>query len=341
MKAVVVDRAGGLEVAELHGPRPRPGELLLRVRACGVGRSALERLLRDELAPGAVPGHEFAGEVVESAHGFAAGQRVTAIPTLSCGACRRCRSGFGSHCASGRAIGTREAPGALAELVSVAAHEAVRLPESVGDLAGALVEPMAVGLHAVNTARIRNGEVVGVLGAGPIGLAILIWARHFGAKAVVVAETSPLRRALASSLGASSVVDPAESSLAAELTDLRPEGPDVVFEAVGGPGMLQEAVDAVGYRGRVVGVGTCLAPDRFHPSRAVAKEASLRFSLAYEKDDFQYTVDMLDQGRIDPAAMVTGHADLDELPALVPALLAEPEPCKLMVLPDRSLVSGW
>jgi (R,R)-butanediol dehydrogenase/meso-butanediol dehydrogenase/diacetyl reductase len=216
--------------------------------------------------------------------------------------------------------------------VSVAARHAIRLPAGVDGELGALVEPLAVGLHAVGVARLRPGGAVAVLGAGPIGLAILIWARHFGARHVVVCEPSPGRRARAEAFGASAAVPPGGPFLEA-LGRYAPEGPEVVFEAVGAPGLIQQALGAVAFRGRVVVAGVCATPDTIVPLASVLKEASLHFVLAYEKDDFQYTVDMLEQERIRPLPLVSHRIGLDEVPATFDALERPTTHAKVLVRP--------
>jgi (R,R)-butanediol dehydrogenase/meso-butanediol dehydrogenase/diacetyl reductase len=277
-------------------------------------------------------GHEFSGEVVESRHGFHAGEPVCALPSLSCGECQRCRSGLGAYCTRQRSIGLGTAPGAFAEYVAISARHTIRLPPAVPVELGALVEPLAVGLHAVATARLRPGAVVAILGAGPIGLAILVWARHFGARHTIVCEPSAGRRELAGRLGASEAAAPGGEFLGA-LSRLAPDGPDTVFEAVGAPGLIQQAIGSVGFRGRVIVAGVCNQPDTIAPLTSILKETSLHFVLAYEKDDFQYTVDMLEQERIQPQAMVTDHIPLDAAPEAFEALARPTTQSKVLVRP--------
>ena len=335
MRCVVVTGPRSLGVETIPDPTPGPGELVLRVGACGICGSDLHAHQLGLVPRGSVMGHEFAGEVMESAHGWKAGDRACALPALSCGHCERCLSGLGVFCTHGmKGIGLGQAPGAYAQYVSVSAHHVVRLPAGVNARHGALVEPLAVGLHAVNVAALRSAENVLVLGAGPIGLASLVWARHFGARSVIVCEKSPGRRAMAAALGASAVVDPADgSSLLGALQQLAPLGVDVVFEAVGLPGLISSALQAVKFRGRVVVVGVCMQQDSFMPFAGIAKEASLHFVLAYEKRDFEYTVDMLEQGRIAPAPMITDVVPLEGVAAAFDALEHPTTQSKVMVVP--------
>jgi len=330
MQAVVLRGPGDLAVESVPDPKPGAGELVLRVAACGICGTDVHLYQAGGLPPGSIPGHEFCGEVMETAHGFSAGDWVCALPALSCGDCARCRSGLGAYCQTQRTVGMGSAPGAFAEYVAVAAHETLRLPAALGAEAGALVEPLAVALHATRVGRVRREESCVILGAGPIGLSALVWARHFGAGEIVVSDPAPGRRAMAERLGATATCAPA--GLAELLAARTPEGPHVVIEAVGAPGLIQTAIDAVGFRGRVVIAGVCMAPDTLSPLTAITREATLQFVLAYEKDDFQYTVDMLAHERIDPFPMVTGRTGLDGIPGSFAALSNAGDECKTLYL---------
>jgi (R,R)-butanediol dehydrogenase/meso-butanediol dehydrogenase/diacetyl reductase len=332
MRAVVVEGPRSLAVQTVPDPAPGPDELILRVAACGICGSDLHLHQGGLLPPGSIMGHEFSGEVVESRHGFRAGEAVCALPSLSCGDCQRCRSGLGAYCTRQRSIGLGTAPGAFAEYVAVSPRHTIRLPAGIPLELGALVEPLAVGLHAVTTACLRPGAVVAILGAGPIGLAILVWARHFGARHAIVCEPSQGRRELAERLGASEVVAPGGDFLGA-LSRLAPDGLDTVFEAVGAPGLIQQAINSVGFRGRVIVAGVCNQPDTIAPLTSILKETSLHFVLAYEKDDFQYTVDMLEQDRIQPQALVTDHIALDAVAETFEALARPTTQSKVLVRP--------
>jgi 2-desacetyl-2-hydroxyethyl bacteriochlorophyllide A dehydrogenase len=330
MRAVVVAGPRRLAVENVPDPTPEPGQAVLRVSACGICGSDLHMHQAGYLPAGAVMGHEFCGEVVEAAGDLRVGERVCALPVLSCGRCERCRSGLGVYCTSQRALGLGPAPGAFAEYVAVAAHEAVRLPDGVDDAHGALVEPLAVALHAVDVARLAPGESCLVVGAGPIGLALTLWARQLGAGEVIVSERAPGRRAMAEQLGATRAVDPAHEDLAAILP---PDGVDVVFEAVGAQGLIQQCIERVRFRGRVVVAGVCITPDSFQPATAVLKEAALHFVLAYERNDFLRTVQMLERGSIRPGPMISDRVGLDDVPAAFDALAKPTDQCKLLVTP--------
>ena len=333
MRAVVATEPRTLRVEEVPDPEPGEDQVVLRVAACGICGTDLHLHQLGLLPPGAVLGHEFCGEVMETKGELRAGDRVTALPTFSCGACERCRRGLGMYCERQTAIGLGAAPGALAEYVAVARHEVIALPDGVDFARGAMVEPLAVGLHTVHRAGLRRGERCLVVGAGPIGLAITLWARHLGAGEVVVSEPHAGRRELAERLGASVLVDPESEDLAGVLARVAPGGPEVIIEAVGAPGMLAHCLDHAAFRSRLVVAGVCMTPDTIAPAAALAREVEMHFSCAYEKDDFHYTVDMLDRGRIDPTPMLSERVGFEGVAAAFDALASPDGPCKVLVEP--------
>ena len=335
MRAVVVQGPRRLAVEKVADPTPEAGQVVLRVSACGICGSDLHLHQAGLLPSGAIMGHEFCGEVVEGAGELRSGDRVCALPTLSCGRCARCQSGLGAYCATQRPLGFGRAAGAYAEYVAVAAHEVVRLPDGVDDERAALVEPLAVGLHAAQVARVRPRETCLVIGAGPIGLAITLWARELGAGEVIVSERAAGRRAMAERLGATRVVDPEREELGAVLARSAPDGADLVFEAVGAPGLIQQCIGHVRFRGRIVVAGVCLVPDTLQPGIAVLKEATVQFAMAYERRDFERTIELLESGRLEPAAMITDRIGLDDVPAAFDALERPSGQCKVLVRPGR------
>ncbi|HSQ00355.1 MAG TPA: alcohol dehydrogenase catalytic domain-containing protein [Candidatus Dormibacteraeota bacterium] len=335
--AVVDDSSRGLRVATLPDPAPGPGELVLRVRAAGVCGTDLH-LLGDPPAvpPGTVLGHEFAGEVAAlgpGVDGWRVGDRVCALPYMACGACTACRDGDSMGCTALRPIGSGDLPGAFAEYVRVGARETLRLPAGLGYDAGALVEPLAVGLHAVRTAAPRPGEHVVVLGAGAIGLAAASWARAAGAAEVVVVDGLASRRALAATFGATVVLDAADEDALFALPDRLGGPPALVIECVGAPGLLQQTIGLVRRRGRIVVAGACMAPDAIVPAMACLKEVGLHFVVGYRRDEFADALAALAGGGVAGPAMITDRVDLDALPAAFSALRRPIAQGKVLVCP--------
>jgi 2-desacetyl-2-hydroxyethyl bacteriochlorophyllide A dehydrogenase len=328
MRAAVLNDDHHLEVTEVPDPSPGAGELVLKVTACGICGSDLK--LRPAMPAGLVMGHEFCGEVValggDLAGEWREGQHVTALPLIGCGRCLACLSGEPAHCAQIDMVGVGGSPGAFAEYVRVHSRETIALPDSLDPALGALVEPLAVGLHAVERSLPRAGDRALVVGAGPVGLAVMTWLAHFGVRELVVSDPSAVRRAAAEEFGATRTIDPAAERLE--------ERYDLVVECVGLPGMTDVCVGAATRHGRVVIAGVCTHPDPYVPLRAVMKELAMAFAVYYTRREFFSVVDALERGSIDAAPFVTQRVGLAGANDAFQTLTEAKEERKILVLPD-------
>src|SRR5208282_261387 len=217
---------------------PGPTDIILKVRNCGICGSGLHMTEPTSIMPlalGAVMGHEFAGEVAAvgsaATHQWKCGDRVVGFPYICCGEHTPCLNFAGGRgvCGKGIAVGLGQSPGAYAEFVKIGAGSGFRLPDSVSFREGAMVEPLAVGLHAVDMARMSRGATVLVVGAGPVGLATILWAKFLGARHVIVSERAESRKAMAAKFGATDSIDP-NQPLTPQVEKIAGAGPDVIFE---------------------------------------------------------------------------------------------------------------
>ena len=217
-------------------------------------------------------------------------------------------------------------PGGFAEYVRVDQRETTALPEHLDPALGALVEPLAVGLHAVERAHIRSGDKVLVVGAGPVGLSVLAWAARSGASEVVVSDPSAVRRDAATQFGATRTVDP----------DAEPLEPryDVVIECVGLPGMTDVCVGASALHGHVVIAGVCTKPDPYVPIGALMKELTVDFVVYYTRREFFAVAETLGHDSIDAAAFVTKRVTLEQADDAFTELIEAKDQRKILVLPS-------
>lgn len=335
MKAVVYRRPNELEVGDVPRPRAGAGEVVLKVHACGICGSDLHAVQHGfGMPPGSVMGHEFCGEIAElgpDVSGYAEGERVTSLPYIGCGTCEFCRKGQGIHCENIRGLGLGQLPGAYAEYVMCAAKSLFKLPTTVDSRLGALVEPLSVGLHGVKRAGLGPGASCVVMGAGPIGLATLVWCKARGASTILVSELAAGRAELARRLGATEVVDPAAQNPAERMRELTGRAPDLVFECVGVRSTLESAIHMVSTLGRVVVLGVCMEPDQITPVSCIFKEISLHFVLGYNDAEFQETIDALSSGKIDPRPMVTDIIGVEQVPEMFQALRKPGSRAKVIV----------
>ncbi|HSG90138.1 MAG TPA: zinc-binding dehydrogenase [Pseudomonadales bacterium] len=350
MQAVVM-RNGALVLDAVPDPRPSAGEVVVKSLACGICGSDLHTVKYPQLVaesggalafdPHAdlVLGHEFCGEVMEAVGSFAAGDRVCSVPMTV-------------HDGAVRSIGfSNDVPGAYGEYLQLHQDFLLPVPNGLSTRHAALTEPMAVGLHAVEMARLAPDDVPLVIGCGPVGLAVIAALKLKGAGPVIAADYSPARRALAERLGADLVLDPAQASPYAswaELAAVTREGgvvethplfgtpvlrPGVFFECVGVPGVLDQMMVGAQRGCRFVVVGVCMQADTIRPLLAIGKELALQFVLGYTVEEFAATLDHIAEGRLDVAPLVTGSVGLDGVAEAFETLASPAHHCKIIVEP--------
>ena len=312
MKAVTFqDLHKPLAFETLPDPVPDAGQVVVKVGRCGICGSDLH--MTEDAAYGCkhgdVLGHEFAGEVVDlgrEVEGLRRGDLVSVIPLMSCGQCEHCRKGEVQWCERFGLQG-----GGYAEYALTRPNQCVKLPGDVSFADGAIVEPLAVALHGVNLAGFKAGDKVLVLGAGPIGLAVAFWARRMGADMFVVDPADP--------------VGSAERALG---------GPaDVVFECVGIPGLIDQAVRQVRNCGTILLLGLCTRPDTFNSFAMLQKEVRLVTSAFFTRQEYEVALNVLNAGAIEPRLLVTDTISLAETPDVFESLKQRSGQCKVLIAP--------
>ena len=272
-----------------------------------------------DIPAGPVIGHEYCGEVVAVGAGvdhLKVGQFVTAMPVNGCGHCFACVMGCPVACPQIQSMA-----GGFGEYARIAAAGAVILPPFLSKTDGALIEPLAVGLRGARLSEMRPGARVAVLGAGSVGLAVIYWARRLGAGRIV-AVSRPARRAeLAGKMGADGF-EPLGDEEAIRISAVLGGMPEVVFECVGAPGMMQKVIELVEPDGTVVSLGFCPTPDPVLPLFATWKRVTMKFSFAYDLREFQRSADSLSAGHVEPRMMVSRTVGFDAFPDVFEALRA-------------------
>ena len=345
MKAAVFKTHGQpLVIENVPDPEPGPNDLILKVRACGICGTDLHWSENKTdagwrvLDPNTVMGHEFAGEVVEVGADlkgqWKVGDRVCAEPFIGCGECAACRAGRAYRCSDVTRRASGALPGAYAEYTRVGASTTLALPSSVSFREGALVEPLAVGLNAVNKARLQSGDTVLIVGAGPVGLSVALWCRFFGARHIIVSDLVAARAERATDFGATAAIDASKEDVVGRTAQISGGPPQVVFDCVGVPGSLQLTIDYAPFDARVVVVGLCMTPDTFSPAKAIVKELDLSFAFVYRKRDFEIVLDLLDHERIDPRGMITDCVGFESFPQAFESLKTPSDQIKIMLEPD-------
>jgi L-iditol 2-dehydrogenase len=308
---------------DLPEPRPGPGEVLVRVAAVSICGSDVTAYIgghtRTRLPT--VLGHEFSGVVEQvgpEVSGISTGQRAAIDPTFGCGTCRLCLAGRKNICREYTVLGRDlQRPGGMAGRVVVPASHVNPIPDALSFAEGAIVQPLSVAYHAaIHRGQIARGETVLVMGAGAIGLAILLHARSQGAH-VIVSDVVAGRLEMATNLGAEVVIDVAQRDVAdAVLEATDGLGADVAFEAVGGrdDGLLMGAVRAVAPGGRVVVVGMKMPEARIPVIDLKFDEKTVLGSQAHPAS-FPAVIDALATADLPFSELITHRFRAHDVPA--------------------------
>ncbi len=320
MKALVFRGKGKVGVEELPRPEVGPGQVLVRVKACGV--CGTDRHIYHGEFPAVAPvvlGHEYAGEVVEVGAGvsdLAPGDRVAVDPNVVCGMCRPCRVGKVHLCENLTALGVNY-DGGFAEYSLAPQEQLYRFPSSLNWDEAAMVEPVACCLHGIDLAEIQAGQTVLVIGGGAIGQIHAQLARLSGASQVVVSDPVPERRKLALELGADAVLDPTGRPVD-EMLGALDGGADVVIEAVGSQATTEQSVQLAAPGGMVVwfGVTAPAARSSVSPYDIYRREITVRGTFV---NPFTHSraLALLASGRLQVGPLITRRATLEELPGVL------------------------
>ena len=344
MRQVVVSSAEDIRVERVPWPgKPGEGQVLVHSRLVGICGTDVHACAGHHpfIDLPYRPGHEVVGVVAETGpgvHGLAEGDRVVLEPNLVCGRCRQCRDGRYNICRNLAVLGC-QTDGGMADAFLVAADRLHRIPDGMSDQLAALVEPLATPVHAVRKAGVAPGDRVVVLGAGPIGLLVLVAARAAGAERVVVTDVLAGKLDRARKLGADAVlnatsadlVDQAWAALGAETGD---EGArdraDVVFDCVATQSSMAQAVELLDKGGTVAVVGIAAGPTTIGLHLVQDREISVLGSLMYVREDVQRAIELLASGAVSTADLVTATFPLDQV-AQAFAACAEPDQVKVLV----------
>ena len=361
MRAAVM-RNKELVVDEVPVPEPGPGEVLVKTLACGICGSDLHALAKAEqlvetsrrsggifvmdLKRDVIMGHEFCAEILE--HGpdttkrLRAGSRVCTMPILP-------------RASGVQAVGySNDHPGGYGEYMRLNEALLLEVPNGLSTDYAALTEPMAVGLHAVEKARLGKDDAPLVIGCGPVGLSVIAALRLKDIRPIVAVDFSPLRRRLAENMGADVVIDAAERSpyegwrqtavwddpsRAPKLPPWVPGPalrPAVIFECVGVPGVIDQIMELSPQGTRIVVVGVCMEEDRIQPAYGINKELNLQFVLGYTPEEFTATLNNIADGKMVLEPLITGKVGIDDVAQAFADLASPDHHAKIMVEPWRS-----
>lgn len=342
MKALLLSEYKHLQLAELPDPAPGPGEVLVRVAACGICGSDVHGHdgSSGRRIPPIVMGHEAAGAIAALGDGvndFAVGDRVTFDSTVYCGACSNCRRGDVNLCdyrqVLGVSCGDYRRAGAFAEYIVVPARILYRLPDSLSFEEAAMLEAVSVALHGVSLAEISSSTTALVLGAGMIGLLTLQALRAAGCSRIFVADLDSTRLELAREAGATAILNSEKDIVPEILQFTGGAGVDVAMEAVGRNETVKASIESVRKGGTVVLVGN-ISPEVTLPlQKVVTRQIRLQGSCG-SAGEYPQAIQLLASGAIQVKSLISATAPLEDGPRWFERLYArEPNLMKVILTP--------
>lgn len=303
MRAMKLNGIRNFEVSEIPEPTSKEGSVLIDVKKAGICGSDIHYW--DLGQPnGLVMGHEYCGIVTDPGNraDLRVGDRVTALPISPCGKCEACLSGNPQYClqtwtsATGLSLTN---PGALAPKMSIRSDMVIKVPDNITDAEVAMVEPTAVGLHAINLANVTIGSNVLIIGGGIIGLVSAMFARLQGASYIALTETNSLRGDKAVKLETvDEWFDAKDEKTIENLVKKTNGGFDVVIDCCGNSPAVSSALSTVKPGGRVVLVGVSMQPITIPTILAVMRELTVQGAIAYTVDEFKTCIDLMSKKKI-------------------------------------------
>jgi L-iditol 2-dehydrogenase len=322
MKQAVMTAPGKIEFREIEKPSIKADEILIRVRRIGICGSDIHVNHGTHPYTGypVVQGHEVSGVVAqigELVRGLETGDLVTIMPQITCGRCYSCRHGRYHICDSLKVMGF-QADGAAQEYFSISADKVLKLPAGMSLEHGAMIEPTAVALHALNRARIGTegeltGKMVVVLGAGPIGNLVAQSAKALGAKRVAISDLSDFRLKRAEACGIDRTVNPEKQNLDQEIERyMGCDRADLIMECVGSEATIGDAVRLARKGSTIVVVGVFGSTPTVDVGLVQDKELNLIGTLMYQKADYERAIKLISDGKIRLEQLITDQFGFEQ-----------------------------
>ncbi|MDQ2712411.1 MAG: galactitol-1-phosphate 5-dehydrogenase [Acidobacteriota bacterium] len=321
MKALLLSEYNRLEVVDVPMPRPGPDDVLVKVEACGICGSDVHGYdgSTGRRIPPLVMGHEAAGVVAAAGANvidLKEGQHVTFDSTVYCGVCEYCRKGEVNLCENREVLGVStpeyRRQGAFAEYVSVPRRIVHPLPQDLAFSDAAMIEPLAVAVHAVALSEVLEGSTALVVGAGMIGLLVLQALREKGCSSLIVSDIDDTRLQLAKDLGATVIINAKTADVPTEVKrHTAGKGVDVALEAVGSTPTIRTAIDSVRKGGTVTLIGN-IAPTVEIPLQAVVSRQIRLQGSAASSGEYPECIELLSKNRINLKPLISMIAPLDD-----------------------------
>lgn len=327
MKALVYHGPKDLRIDEVSNVTPKAGEVLVKIKACGICGSDVHGYLGitgRRIEP-MIMGHEFSGEIVQLGEGvsntYQLGDRVTVQPVDFCGTCENCTRGFTHMCLNKRFFGVLDVDGAMAEYLSVPEKLLYKLPDNIGFSGGALIEALAVAYCGVKKAGDLKDKNVLIVGGGTIGQLVLSVVKTMQPKSIILSDLSEFRLECAKKLGATHVINPQTSDFKEQVKACLGETVDVAVEAVGITATVGQGMSVLKPGGTYIWIGNSSKMIEVNMQDVVTKEYKVYGSYIYTHEQFGETIDFLANNALDLSTLITKEISVEEGPEMFEELV--------------------
>ncbi len=320
-KAVFMTGLNKMEIREIEVPKIKEDQVLVKLEYVGICGSDVHYLEHGSIGDFIVNGdfmlgHECAGEIVEVGNkvtDLKLGDKVALEPGITCGQCEFCKAGKYNLCPDVEFLATPPYHGCLENYIAFPANMCFKLPENITSKEGALVEPLAVGMHAAAQGNVKLGDSVVILGSGCIGLVTLLACKAYGATDITVVDVMPKRLEYAMKLGATRVINAREADAVEKMNEItKGKGADVVIETAGSKITIKQTAYLVKRGGTIVLVG--MAPEDiidYNFAKIMGKEATITSVFRY-RNIYPKAINAIAKGIIDVSGIVTHEFDFED-----------------------------
>lgn len=305
MKAALLEKEKSFKIINVPIPKIQPDEVLIEVRSVAICGSEIHAFFGKHpfrKAP-VITGHEFSGiisEIGQNVNNLKKGMRVTIEPQISCGKCFYCKSGKYNVCPDRISLGTKKWQGPFGNYIVSSANLVIPFSDKISFDTAALIEPLAVGVHALKIGEVKKGDNILILGAGMIGLSILMSAKFLGVTNVIITDLYDYRLGIAKYFGAKEILNSSEKDVKEELFQNYKLGADIVFIATGNKEAYMQSPLLCRRDGKMISVGLntepCIRPSDIGTAGCERKYFS---SNAYIRDDFKTALELLEENNIE------------------------------------------
>lgn len=316
MKCLVCEEPNRFVWKDAEIPAANEGEALIKIHRIGICGTDLHAYKGNQpyFVYPRILGHELAAEIVcigENEQGLKAGDIVSVIPYIHCGTCIACRNGK-THCCTNMSVIGVHRDGGMREYMTVPHHHLVKTDELTLDQT-AIVECFSIGAHAVRKAEIKAGDFVLVIGAGPIGLGVMKFAKLAGARVIAMDLNEERLNFCKEWVKADYAVNVRHEPLKEVEAITGGDFPTAVLDATGNARSMEQALHYVAHGGRLIYVGLVRADITFHDPDFHKREMAIMGSRNANREDFEYVIDCIRRGEIDTDAFITHRASFDSV----------------------------